>query len=197
MRDIRFFRFIIVALIFLACFSLEAKPEVSGAYNCFTILVGKDASSDGSVLLAHNEDDSGKNFFVNLHKVPAAKPDPYNRITLKNNGVVSQSKGAHGFLWLQIAGTEFGDTYLNEKGVVITSNGCLSREDKAVLSHGGIGIMLRRLMIERASSAREAVKIGGSLIEKYGYYSSGRSYAVADANEGWLLQVVKGKYWVA
>ena len=57
--------------------------------------------------------------------------------------------------------------------------------------------MLRRLVAERASSAREGVKIAGQLIEKYGYYSSGRSYAIADSKEGWLLHVVKGKHWIA
>ena len=38
-------------------------------YNCFSILVGKNVSVDGSVLFAHNEDDSGINL-VNWYKVP-------------------------------------------------------------------------------------------------------------------------------
>jgi dipeptidase len=52
-------------------------------------------------------------------------------------------------------------------------------------------------MAERAKTAREAVKIGGGLVEQYGYSSSGRTYVIADANEAWMLSVVNGKQWIA
>jgi len=73
----------------------------------------------------------------------------------------------------------------------------MSREKKGDLTDDGIGYWLRRAMAERAKSAREAVKIGGALVEKYGYTSSGRTYCIADAHEAWMLAVVKGKQWVA
>ena len=57
--------------------------------------------------------------------------------------------------------------------------------------------MLRRIVAERAKSARHAIKIAGSLIEKYGYYSSGRTLCIADPKEGWVLHIVKGKHWIA
>ena len=62
---------------------------------------------------------------------------------------------------------------------------------------GGIGWMLRRLMAEKAASAREAVRIAGGLIEKYGYRSSGRTYSIADKNEAWMLAVLRGRHWYA
>ncbi|MCP5054664.1 MAG: dipeptidase [bacterium] len=167
-------------IIFLLLFSsFFLVINETGAY-CFTIIAGKDATEDGSVLLCHNENDRGRNYFVNVHKIPGKR---------KN--------GRTGFLWLEIPGVEFADSYMNEHGVVITSNTCRSRENSPQLTDGGIGFKLRRMLAEKATSARHAVEIAGKLIHRYGYYSSGRSYAIADSTEGWILQVVKGKHWIA
>ena len=48
-----------------------------------------------------------------------------------------------------------------------------------------------------ARSAREAVKIIGEAVEQFGYKGSGRTYSVADPEEGWIVSVVKGRHWVA
>ncbi|MFH1999588.1 MAG: C69 family dipeptidase, partial [Planctomycetota bacterium] len=92
---------------------------------------------------------------------------------------------------------EFSDTMMNEFGVTITSDSCPSREDKPELTKGGIGYFLRRIMAERARTAREAVLIAGRLVDALGYSQSGRTYSVADPNDVWLLAVVHGKHWVA
>jgi dipeptidase len=57
--------------------------------------------------------------------------------------------------------------------------------------------MLRRLVAERARSAREGVRIAGELVERFGYIASGRTYIIADPEEGWLFCVVHGKHWLA
>lgn len=173
--------------------------SLSGKDNCFTIVVGKAATADGSVMVAHNEDDrvEGKVFFVNVHKIPGRSYKNGETILLKNKGSLPQVKQTVGFLWLQIPDAEFGDSYINENGVVIASNQCSSREDKPVLTNGGIGFMLRRIMAERATSAKNAVEIAGKLINQLGYYSSGRTYAIADATGAWVLHAVKGKHWIA
>ncbi len=192
MRELKYFRLVVVSLFVL--WSVSLFP---GEQDCFTIIVGKKASASGFVMVAHNEDDAGENFFVNVHKISSSHHSSSQKVRLKNNAEVAQVEQTQGFLWFHIPGAEFGDSYINQKGVVITSNACRSREDQSGLTDGGIGFMLRRLVAERASSAREAVKIAGQLIKKYGYYSSGRCYAIADSTEGWLLQVVKGKHWIA
>ncbi|MFC2155758.1 dipeptidase [Acidobacteriota bacterium] len=165
-------------------------------YNCFSIIAGKFCTVDGSVMIAHNEDDFGINF-VNVHKVPPMLHPNEKIIKLKNGAAISEANKTFGYLWFQVPGQEFADTYMNEKGVIIASNQCTSREDKGELTEGGIGFMLRRITAQRAGSAREAVKIAGELLSKYGYASSGRTYCFADANEGWILHAVKGKHWVA
>lgn len=181
----------VIFIIILSALFLYGEEQ-----NCFSIIVGKQCTADGSVLIAHNEDDAGINF-VNVHKIPAMRHAQDKIITLKNGAELTEASRTFGYLWFQIPVQEFGDTYMNEKGVIIASNQCTSREDKAELTDGGIGFMLRRIAAQRAGSAREAVRIAGELVKKYGYYSSGRTYCIADANEGWILHIVRGKHWIA
>lgn len=181
------------AIIILIIFS--ALLIYGEEHNCFSIIAGKLATADGLVMIAHNEDDFGINF-VNVHKIPGRRPGD-NTIKLKNGATLEETGKTFGCLWFQIPGQEFGDTYMNEKGVIIASNQCTSREDKGELTDGGIGFMLRRIVALRARSARQAVRIAGDLVNKFGYYSSGRTYCITDASEGWILHIVKGKHWVA
>ncbi|MCF7885149.1 MAG: C69 family dipeptidase [Candidatus Marinimicrobia bacterium] len=177
-------------------FCLFASLLLAEEYNCFTILAGKEATRSGSVLIAHNEDDSG-NQIVNFYKVGPQSHSPREYVELKNGAQVAQSSSTNGYIWLEMPGMDFSDSYFNDNGVVIVSDACPSKENRNDLTEGGIGYWLRRLMAERASSAREAVTIGGRLVEKFGYYSSGRSYCIADTSEAWIMAVVKGRHWVA
>lgn len=62
---------------------------------------------------------------------------------------------------------------------------------------------LSRVALERCKTAREAVKLMGELIEKYGYYGTGETLVVADPNEGWVMEMAgydmngTGGVWVA
>jgi dipeptidase len=165
-------------------------------HNCFSILVGRNASEDGAVLFAHMEDDFGKQL-VNWYIKDAEFHHEGEQVTLKNGGLYPQVEKTAKVFWLEIPGMDFSDSYMNEYGVVLASNSCASREDDAEISEGGISYGLRRLMAERAQSAREAVEIGGALVERFGYTGSGRTYSIADSKEAWTMAVVKGKHWVA
>jgi dipeptidase len=180
--------------LFLLLFSAHAKGQ--DLFDCFSILVGKDATADGSVMFAHNEDDWGDRI-VNFYKVPALPYKPGETVELKEGGILSQPEQTWEYLWLEMPEMEFSDTYMNEFGVTIASDACMSREKNPEITDGGIGYWLRRAMAERSRSAREAVNIGGALVEQYGYTSSGRTYCIADANEAWMMAVVNGKHWVA
>ena len=71
------------------------------------------------------------------------------------------------------------------------------RNRKSDVTDGGIGYMLRRLVAEKAKSAREAVTIAGGLVEKFGYTGSGRTYTLADKNEAWMMAIIQGRHWFA
>ena len=49
---------------------------------------------------------------------------------------------------------------------------------------------LTRLMLERAKTARDAIRIGGELIEKYGWCDEGEALTIADTREVWLMEIV-------
>jgi dipeptidase len=164
--------------------------------DCFTVLVGKNASADGSVMIGHNEDDRG-DIIVDLRKIPPHDYGAPQKISLVKGGTFETDGKTNGFLWIEATTQEFADSFINELGVVITSDSCPSRETKDDSTDGGIGYMLRRIVAEKAKSAREAVKIAGDLVEKFGYRASGRTYSILDKDEAWMLAVIRGKHWFA
>jgi dipeptidase len=176
--------------------SLSAQQANENPFNCFSVLAGKNATVDGSVMFAHNEDDWGDRM-VNFYNVPQVTHQPGEMITMETGVKLEQASQTWSYLWLEMPEMEFSDSYMNEWGVTIASDACSSREENGELTDGGIGYWLRRAMAERAKSAREAVKIGGALVSQYGYASSGRTYCIADTIEAWMLSVVNGKHWVA
>lgn len=180
-------------------FSYEAannRDSGQSQLNCYTILVGKKASTDGSVIIAHNEDDYD-DIIVNVRKIAPRNYGPEVKINLGHGGFYQTEGQTNGFLWIEATGQEFADSFINDYGVVITSNSCPSREEREDLTDGGLGYMLRRILAEKAGSAREAVRLAGELIEKYGYRSSGRTYSIADKNEAWMMAVIRGRHWFA
>ena len=66
--------------------------------NCSTILVGKDASVTGKVLLGHNEDD--EDCIVQLHYVPRFKHKPDSVITFPDaKAVIPQVEETYAYYW--------------------------------------------------------------------------------------------------
>jgi dipeptidase len=181
-----------VFLFILVCFSnLSGQNDFD--LNCFSIIVGKNASVDGSVFFAHNEDDPGENF-VDIHKVPRIKHKAGDKqIFAFGLDSISEVPETYGYLW--ISGSCYvEEQYLNEWGVAMTSDGSRSKviDGEAKIQHN-----LRRLVIERSGTAREAVKIAGALVEKFGYTHSGRTYLIVDPNEAWVFEVTYSKHWIA
>ncbi len=189
-------RFLIEIIIItsISFYNIIAQNDID--LNCFTVVVGKDVSVDGSTIVAHNEDDSGQQI-VNLYKTPSQEHSPNEFVLFNNSGKISQIEKTNGFLWIELPGMKVADSFINDCGVVITSNGCPSREESPDSSDGGILYWLRRLVAERATTAKEGVKIAGNLIDKYGYVSSGRTYTFADRKEAWIFSAVYGKHWIA
>jgi dipeptidase len=190
--DKKFTRMFLITAVFVFCLTgLTAKCRA-----CYSIVVGKNASADGCVLMAHNEDD-GPPQIVNHHKIPRKKRSSGEMVKLRNGGRLPQVRQTWAYIWSEMPGMLFSDSYLNEWGVCITSDNCPSREDKPEILDGGIGYMLRRLVAERATTAREGVILAGKLVERFGYIDSGRTYIICDPEEGWLFCVVNGKHWMA
>jgi dipeptidase len=170
---------------------------------CFAVIVGRKASADGSVLIGHNEQNPGRRV-LHFSRLPRQRFDDGAVVRLQHGGQLPQVKQTLGFLWSECPGLERGDNYLNDRGVAVMSNQCRTREDdyktlvrRGEIRDGGIGYMLRRLVAERARTAREGVELLGRLVERFGYVYSGRTYIIADCREAWLAAVVRGRRWVA
>ncbi|HDP95951.1 MAG TPA: hypothetical protein ENN40_11415 [Candidatus Aminicenantes bacterium] len=180
-----------------ALFILGLATGLSSSDACFTVLAGKNATDSGCVILAHNEDDRGDSLFVNLYHVPPRQnsiPPPYR---LRNGGTLAAPSRTAGFYWIEIPEIAYADTYINSYGVAIVSNSSPSKESSAGLQDGGIGFMLRRILAEQAGSARQAVLLAGSLVERFGYSDSGRTLCIADQQEAWVLHLIRGRRWIA
>ncbi len=187
-------RKILIVIIIILNFRLTVSAQADYTnFNCYTIAVGKNASKTGNVIVAHNEDDWG-NLIVNIFKVPEKNHNSNEKITLLNGTTINQVSHTFSYLWFETTNQKFGDYYLNENGVSICSDACSSKEDTAT---GNIGFYLRRIVAERAISAKQAVKIAGQIISQIGYESSGRTYCIADKKEIWMLSIVKGRHWIA
>lgn len=165
---------------------------------CMTFVAGKMASVTGRVLVGHNEDDAGHT--VVRHGYVPAMEWPEGTLIPAEEGRAKIPQVGHtfGYHWSELAGPEggypWGDAFLNECGVCVTSNNCsFSKEENPDLTDGGMAYNLRRMVAERAGSAREGMMALVDLVETWGYAPSGRTYIVADKDEAFVVQIVSGK----
>lgn len=175
--------------------SILALISVS-AFACTNIIVGKGASTDGSVIVSYNADSYGMfgNIYRHVGGVHAAGEmrQVYDWDTNKYHGEIPQA----------------GRTYnvvgqMNEHQVSITETTFGGREElwetEGIIDYGS----LIYITLERATSARNAIDIMTSLIDKYGYCSEGETFSICDKNEAWIMEMIgkgkgeKGAVWVA
>ena len=189
----------IAALLCVFCFASFSVPA------CTTILVGKDVSLTGMVIVGHNEDDAGELSVAHYYVPPRDWEEDYILPSDFFRADIPQVPHTYGYYWSEVkeegAGLSYADCFYNDNGVFIASNTCAdSKEDEwdfSTLTDGGIEYNLRRIVAERATSARDGVDIIISLINEWGYGPSGRAYTVADKDEAWLVQVVHGRQYIA
>lgn len=190
---------VIVFLVLVTIFFGTARKAEAG---CFVVVAGREATVTGRVALGHNEDNRGE-LIMRHHYIPSSKGLGGRMLSFEPGAAkIPQVDETFGFFWTETLrpapGESFADSFVNEKGLAVVSNTCCkSREDAPDLTDGGIGWGLRRLVAERASTAREAVDVAAELVLRYGYRAPGRSYVFADCREAWVFQVVNGRHYAA
>jgi dipeptidase len=164
--------------------------------SCTNILVSKGASVDGSVMISYNADAGG--FMEPLYFRPHA--------TWKEGDSVEVYEWDSGKFLRKIP--QVPETYqviglINEHQVSIGETTYGGREELRD-TLGGIDYgSLMQLALQRAKTAREAIKVMTDLVAEYGYYSEGESFSIADKNEVWIMEMIgkgpgnKGAVWVA
>ena len=165
--------------LFISLFFISAM----GASACTNFIVGKGASTDGSVICTYNADDYG--MFQNLCHYPAAKhaPGEMRRI------VDWDTNAYHGEI------PEAPETYnvignINEYQVTIGETTYGGREEmvdpEGILDYGS----LIYVTLQRSKTAREAISVMTTLVETYGYNSEGETFTICDPNEAWIMEMM-------
>ncbi|MGD9126423.1 MAG: C69 family dipeptidase [Planctomycetia bacterium] len=164
---------------------------------CTSIMVGKKASTDGSVLTSHTNDShrSGSWIYVkpaadhpkgSMRKLTKRRDDdtgPMPRYARVATGQIPEVP--HTYQYMEA-------TYgiMNEHQLAMGESTFCGLE----LLHSQNGLIdcdtLTRLMLERCKTAREAIKLGGALIEKYGWCDEGEALTIVDPNEVWVMEIV-------
>jgi dipeptidase len=191
-------RQVLILLLFLGIFLASARispPSAGGARDkCTTIIVGKSATADGSVLLGHNED--WGEYSMPLRWNPREKHEPGANFKLRDGQAIPQVEETLAFIW---PAAECNG--INELQVALVDDTGSCRKE---LSQNERGIDLQEfvtLALQRSRTSREAVQVMGGLIEKYGYRTyngmDGDIFSIADPNEGWWMEVTIGGLWVA
>ncbi|MFA7115912.1 MAG: C69 family dipeptidase [Bacteroidales bacterium] len=160
-----------------------AKNDFDGM-NCYTIIVGKDVSSTGKVIVAHNEDDWNESI-VDFH---------YLNATDVHTDMASAEVADANLLWIEVTNENYADGFINQYGVSICSN-CTSSRFKDL--QGDLTYSFRRYIAKYAKSSRDAVRMASYLMKEFGYKDRGRTYTFADDHEAWLFQTIQGDNWLA
>ena len=123
---------------------------------CSTVVVGKNVSATGEIIVGHNEDNDLR-IVMSQYWVPAADHKSGEMITYEPAAAkIPQVAHTYGYYWTQTlhpAGYSFSDGFVNEHGVAIVSNNCNKTfEEENPVVDGGVGYGIRRLMAERAKT---------------------------------------------
>ncbi len=176
----------------LAAFIMAA----SYASACTNFIVGKNASTDGSVICSYSADSYG--MFIGLAHYPAGKHPKgemrkvYDWDTNVYHGEIPEAEETYNVI---------GN--INEWQLTIGETTYGGREEmvdpSGILDYGS----LIYIALQRSKTAREAIKVMTTLAQTYGYNSEGETFTLCDPNEAWIMEMMgkgpgsKGVVWVA
>lgn len=169
---------------------------VVAGFACTNFIVGKKASTDGSVICTYNADDYG--MFIGLAHYPAGTHAKgtmrqiYDWDTHEYHGEIPEAPVTYNVI---------GN--INEYQVTIGETTYGGREEMVdttgIFDYGS----LIYVALQRSKSAREAITVMTTLAQTYGYNSSGETFTICDPNEAWIMEMMgkgpgsKGVVWVA
>ena len=164
-------------------------------WGCTSIMVGRLATTDGSVITCHTCDGNYRQW-VNIVPRRQNKPGAMNKVyegrmhtetPQDMKGVILKGEipeVAETFAFLNTAypamnefGLAIGETTIRGKQELYNPEGMFMIEE------------LERLMLERCKTAREAIKLAGELVKQYGYGDYGACLTIADSREVWHFEI--------
>ncbi|MBP6977965.1 MAG: C69 family dipeptidase [Bacteroidales bacterium] len=205
------FLFLVASAIHFSSAQTDQPDWVAGYPDgCTSITVGKLASADGSVYTSHTDDSHrtrSEIWMTPAKDHPAGATTPmFKRIPCDTTAMPSYAnlrigeipQVAHTFAFINSA-----YPCMNEHQLGIGESTFGGRPGL----HSDIGLIdcqrLCQLMVERCTTARDAIRLAGELTAEYGWIDEGECLTIADKNEVWHLEIVgpgkgkKGSIWVA
>jgi len=206
------FRLLILILSFSTyTFAYERHDWEGGRPDgCTAITVGKAASFDGSVMNSHTCDSHRTRSWFDITPAKDYKPGLMTEMVKR---VKDDSLAMPAYKYIptgDIPQVEHTNGYIN------TAYPCMNDYQLAIgeSTFGGRNSLksnkglidcqqLARLMLERCTTAREAIQLAGSLTKQYGWNDYGECLTISDKNEVWHLEIVGagkdkvGSIWVA
>lgn len=166
------------------------------AFPCTNFLITKGASRDGSTMISYSADSHvlfGELYYWPAKDYPAGTMlDVKEWDTGKWLGKIPQVRHTYSVV---------GNINEHQLAIGETTYGGRSElsDSTAIMDYGS----LIYITLQRAKTAREAIKTIAKLMDDYGYYSSGESFSISDPNEVWIMEIIgkgpgnRGAVWVA
>ena len=155
---------------------------VFSAFACTNFIVGKKASTDGSVICSYNADSYGA--YMPLYHYAAAKHQKgdkrqiYEWDTNKYLGEIDEALETYNVVGnINEWQVTIGETTYGGREEMVDSTG--------IIDYGS----LIYIALQRSKSAREAILVMTSLVEKYGYCSEGETFTICDPHEAWIMEM--------
>jgi dipeptidase len=163
---------------------------------CTSIMVGKQASTDGSVMTAHSCDG---NYRTWLQIEPARVNPPGTQKPIYWGLLHTESPSDTRNVRLKGHIPEVEHTYryfnvaypaMNEKGLAIGETTIGGR--RVLRNDEGLFLIenLQAIVLERTTTARDAIRLIGELVEEYGYGDAGEALTFADSKEVWHFEIM-------
>lgn len=188
---------LLISLAALAlCLGAGAQDDLNAGLECTSIMVGRLASADGSVITSHTCDGKSHTWVTieparrhrkgemhNVYRGTRHTAFPKDTTGLRYMGTIPEAASTYSYL-------NTGYPCMNEKQLGIGETTFTGPE--VLRSSKGIFLVeeLCRIALQRCDNAREACVLMGSLAEQYGYADGGECLSVADKNEVWQFEIL-------
>ena len=166
------------------------------AESCTSIMVGKKASTDGSVMTAHSCDSNYRTWLtmegsktyqpgqmqpIYLGLLHTEEPDDMRNVEKKGE-IPAPTQPTYRFL-------NVAYPCMNEKQLAIGETTTTGRLELRRMDGMFMIEELERIALERCATAREAIALIGALAEEYGYLDEGECLTIADKKEVWHFEI--------